>query len=263
MSHYVESLEVQSQGWFRHQIHKRLETGRNVLGAATGDLGSGKTYWCLKVAEVFDPDFNIDSVVFTAKAFLRRAMQLKARQWIVYDEPGVTLSNRTFMSQMNMITSYFLQSSRYRQINALFALPSLNLMDIAARTILLFQANIEARGVATVYRIVRNQFGQTPPFWTPMVGIVKTTRPSLGLLEAYEAKRKEWHESSFNNAGQDVEMDKPEVPAFNLLNHVKAHRSDYLDKNNKVSVKKILAKHEVGMNSAYRIKAILEEGTSQ
>src|SRR5207245_3237654 len=138
----------------------------------------------------------------------------------VYDEPGVTLSNRTFMSQMNMITGYFLQSSRYRQINALFALPSLFLMDIAARTILLFQALMIGRGIATIYRIQRNQFGQSPPYWTHKIGLVETARPSPGLTESYEKLRREWHEKSFTPSEDDGNKG-PEIPALNLCDNVK------------------------------------------
>lgn len=247
--------------WFQSQIHDRLVSGKNALGAAIGDLGSGKTYWCMALGEQFDDNFSIDNVVFTAKTFLRKAMQLPPGSWLIYDEPGVTLSNRTFMSPMNMITSYFLQSSRYRRVNALFALPSLNLMDLAARTILLFQALMLRRGVAAVYRIKRNMFTQNPPYFTFRLGIVKTRMPSGDLVKAYEEKRRSWHEASFSSdEGEDQKG--PEVPAFNLLAHVKKHRTDYLDDKGKVSVRKILAKHEVGMNSAYRIKAILEETSS-
>jgi hypothetical protein len=239
----------------------RKKTGRNTLGGVVGDPGSGKTYWCMRVAELLDQNFNIDNVVFNANSFVRRAMKAPRGTWLVYDEPGVTISNRTFMSGMNMIINFFLQSSRYRQVNALFALPSLNLMDLGARTILLFQALMRERGTATLFRIRRNQFGQNPPYWTFRVGSVTVSQPSGDLMKSYEAKRKEWHEASFtmDDSSEDT---KPPVPAFNLVQYVKKHRGDYEDENHKISVKKIIAKHEVGTNSAYRLKAILEEGSS-
>ena len=188
-------------------------------------------------------------------------MLSKRGTWLVYDEPGVTVSNRTFMSGMNMIINFFLQSSRYRQVNALFALPSLNLMDLGARSILLFMALMKERGTAQLFRIRRNHFGQSPPYWTFNAGLVKVSEPSGDLTKAYEAKRREWHEASFS-LDEVEDENKPPVPAFNLVSYVKSHRSEYLDENGKVSAKKIIAKHEVGMNSAYRLKAILEEGSS-
>ncbi len=258
----TEVLQEQNNatGWFRQQITERIKTGRNVLGASTGDLGSGKTYWCLRVAEEFDRDFSIDNVVFTANKFIHRAKELKPRKWLVYDEPGVTLSNRAFMSATNMITNFFLQSSRYRQINALFALPSLNLMDIAARTILLFQANMLRRGVAVIYRINRNQFGQTPPFYTSRMGIVEVAKPSPTLVKAYEEKRRDWHETSFKDAGES-DSRKPEVIPFNLLSHLKAHKTDYMV-NGKVSAMKIVGKQHTSLSTAYRMKAMLDEADS-
>jgi len=61
-----------------------MNTGRHILGAATGDLGSGKTYWCIKIAETMDPDFTIDRVVFDTDTFTKKVLILKPRSWLVY-----------------------------------------------------------------------------------------------------------------------------------------------------------------------------------
>ena len=233
--------------WFRDQLQKRMTTGRHILGAATGDLGSGKTYWCLKIAETMDRDFTIDRVVFDTDTFTKKVLELQPRSWLVYDEPGVTLSNRNFMSDSNRITSLFLQSSRYLKVNVLFALPTLDLMDVAARTILLFQANMVGRGMAIVYRIKRNQFG--PGFRTYKLGIVKTARPSPPLEEAYEEKRRLWHLERFGG---------PHGSVFSLKERLKQNPSDYLDDKGKVSLKKIIGKHEVSPSTAYQLKVVLE-----
>src|SRR2546425_4365457 len=83
--------------WFQFQVEERLESGRNIWGGVTGDLGSGKTYWAMRVAEEFDPSFSVDRVVFSSKDFIETVQKLSAMSWVIYDEPGVTMSNRAWM----------------------------------------------------------------------------------------------------------------------------------------------------------------------
>src|SRR5213594_1001672 len=201
-SKFENSLEPLHQvkddsDWFRFQVKKRLESGRNIWGGVTGELGSGKTYWAMRVCEEFDPGFSVDRVIFSSKDFIQTVQKLESGSWVLYDEPGVTMSHRAWMSEANRIVTWFLQSSRYRRVNALFCLPALPLMDIAARTILSFQALILDRGIARVYRIRRNQFGSSPAYFTHRLGTVKAGFPSRELVEAYEKRRREWHENFF------------------------------------------------------------------
>ena len=56
--------------WFQFQVEERLKSGRNIWGGVTGNLGSGKTYWAMRVAEEFDSNFSVDRVVFSSKDFI-------------------------------------------------------------------------------------------------------------------------------------------------------------------------------------------------
>lgn len=253
------SYSTLEEHWFLSQLKGRLATGRNILGGVVGDQGQGKTYWALKIAEAMDPNFTVDNVVFTTRAFIKRAWQIKRGGFLVYDEPGVDMSNRMFMSQMNRLASFFLQSSRYTgKVNAIFAVPSLYLMDLAARTILLFMANMEGRGIATVYRIERNQFSQNPPYRTVRAGVVMTGKPQPALAEAYEEKRRAWHEQIFKNDLEDSGPEQAPQPIFNIQDKVQAHPELYLDAKGKISAKKIIATHGVSYQTAYKVKAIVE-----
>ncbi len=183
--------------------------------------------------------------------------------WVIYDEPGVTMSNRAWMSEANRIVTWFLQSSRYRRVNALFCLPALALMDIAARTILTFQALILNRGVARIYRIRRNQFGSSPSYFTHRLGTVKTGLPSKELVDSYEKKLREWHESFF----KERPAEKPQEPEVSdtdkILVSVRKRPQDYVGADGSLSAKKVVAKHECSYQTAYKVKAIVEDEGSK
>lgn len=207
----------------------------------------------MRIAEEFDPNFSIDRVAFKASDFIKKARTLDPQSWLVFDEPGVSLSHRTWQSEANRITTWFLQSSRYRRVSALFALPSLNLMDIAARTILTFQAIIFDRGHARIYRVKRNQFGSNPDFYTYKLGSVRVGLPSKKLVDDYEFKRREWHEEFFRDREEPTKATEPE-----LVDLVRKNPSAYIDSEGKVNPKKIVAQHGVSFTTAYKVKTIIE-----
>jgi type II secretory ATPase GspE/PulE/Tfp pilus assembly ATPase PilB-like protein len=51
-------------------IKRRIAENRNVIAIFSGDTGSGKSYGAIRLAEVIDPTFNLDRVVFTVEDFV-------------------------------------------------------------------------------------------------------------------------------------------------------------------------------------------------
>ncbi len=111
------------------------------------------------------------------------------------------------------------------------------------------------RGYAVCYRIQPNYFTRTPKVYTPKLGVLQAGLPSKPLVEAYELKRAAFHDSFFKQYLEEPQ-DKPGEP--DLVKIVKAKPQDYVDKEGKISVKKIVAKHACSFTHAYKVKTIIE-----
>jgi hypothetical protein len=126
--------------------HKLLDRDENFLGIITGKTGIGKSGCALKIAEMVNPDFTIDNLVFSARDFmdLMKNPEMKKGNVIIWDEIGVGqvggygsggLASREFMTTTNKILNYFLQGFRAMNICVLFTLPSLSMLDIQTRNL--------------------------------------------------------------------------------------------------------------------------------
>jgi len=68
-----------------------LKLNKNFLACCVGPPGSGKSFAMMRIAEILDPEFNIDRVVFSSEQFrqLLNSGTLKPGSFIVWDEAGV------------------------------------------------------------------------------------------------------------------------------------------------------------------------------
>lgn len=169
----------------------------------TGELGIGKSWWALKIAEAMDPKFTIDKVVFLPEDFMRQVQTCPEGSWVVFDEPNIAFSHRNWHSRVNKMMAAFIQSSRFLKVNVLFALPTVTFLDSAARRICHLQVVVGDRGKGIVYRIRPNLFNRTPEIRTYKIGTVLTGPPAQWLVTAYEAKRAAFHAEYFKAGSLD------------------------------------------------------------
>lgn len=243
--------------WYQYQIRERIRQKYNLTMAIIGETGTSKSYFGLKNLETFDPKPSIENVVFTAKDFAVRAKTADPGTWILFDEPGLGLSHRTWWSEWNRVTTQIVQSSRYLGINFLFSLPQIQFLDIDARRICHALAITRARGFAVIYRVQHNYFTRSPDIYTPRIGSVQFGLPSKDFYLAYEKKRAAFHDRFFEKYYKD---ESPEQEEEKLVDIVKKNVTAYLDRHGKISAKKIVARHGVSYTTAYKIKAQIEEG---
>lgn len=201
-----------------HIFLRRIRNGQNVIGAVCGETGSGKSWSALRIGEMVDPSFGIDSIAFSTKEFLEMFGSHSRGDVIVFDE-GQEWSARRAMSKRNVELSDIMTMLRFTQVNVLFTVPNINLVDINLRRLMHIYFDVRPvdrvsgpkslrnKSVANIYMIRhrRDPGGQgermSRPF--PVVPIVrggKTQRlkidsiqllaPSPDLVEAYEAKKR-------------------------------------------------------------------------
>jgi len=168
-------------------VTKRIASGRNFIGIIHGPTGSGKSYLGMKIAEKLDPTFNIERVIFDPEDFFDLIGKLPKRAWLVFDESGAILDARRFMTVVNCVVSYVLETFRYKQISVIFTVPNLKMIDANVRRLMHSMMFQRDRGKARIYRVDTGYDGTVYAFRIGKFEDVQ--KPSKELCVAYEAKK--------------------------------------------------------------------------
>ena len=185
------------KGILTQHIKKELRKNRNFCGLFIGKVGTGKSYSALKMAENLDTSFNIDRIVFNIPALLDLAQKLQPGNVIIFDEAGISGSNRnSYMNTLNKSLSFLLQTWRHRQIILFVTIPDIAFIDKGVRK--MFDIVLESKGVVKKRKIVKmavkfvqvNFQSGKAYFKSPRSSshIVNTEigKPSLKLINRYE-----------------------------------------------------------------------------
>jgi hypothetical protein len=183
---------------FSKVVYARRELGINSIVLVVGKRGIGKSYISMALSEHLDANFSINNVVFDVDSFLEIIAKLPRESCVVFDEVGIAVGARTYMSQVNLIMSYVGESFRHTGIELFVTVPNPYLVDINIRQLSDMMIRVSARGKGRVYRIDANIFksGQVK---TPVVCDLHVKKPSDNLCEAYEIKRKEYLDRLYTN----------------------------------------------------------------
>jgi len=113
-----------------------------------GDLGEGKSYSGMSLAIKIQPDWTPEKgLVFRPSEFVAklRSPDLKRGDALIWDEAGVGLSARDWMSIQNKLIGAILQTCRTKNICLIVTTPSESFVDIQMRR--LFNCIIEPFGI--------------------------------------------------------------------------------------------------------------------
>lgn len=187
-------------------IHRRIKNNKNFLVTITGPTGSGKSWTGLSIAELLDPDFNIDRVIFKGKELMKliNTANLKPGSVILWDEAGIDLSNRNWQSVTNKMLNALLQTFRSRNFILIFTVPFSDFVDASSRK--LFHADFETQRINKALKevVVKPKLLQYNPnlrkFYRKYLKVsskgklIKIKRwgvpkPSDELIKVYEAKK--------------------------------------------------------------------------
>jgi hypothetical protein len=121
---------------YEHEILRRVwdrlnKKNEHFMMAIVGQEGIGKSLTALKIANMVDPEFDEDDVIFEAKELLRRLRDEEYRegQAIVLDEAGVSLGRRTWQEKGQIKVNQALQLIRSHNLAVIFTLPRLGELD--------------------------------------------------------------------------------------------------------------------------------------
>jgi hypothetical protein len=177
-------------GKFSKALYSRQHKGVNTIVLIVGARGIGKSYLSLKLGERYDPQFSVDNVTFDIEEFLVRVDVLRHRNWswLIFDEIGLEVAARDFMSMINKIMSYVSQSFRYTKVNLACVCPDPDMVDLHVRKLSDFWMLVTHRGHARVFKTKMNPF-RSGSYYTPLFCELNISLPSDALAERYEEKR--------------------------------------------------------------------------
>lgn len=112
-----------------------IRNNRNWLCIICGPTGTGKSYVSLRLAELLDPTFNLNQVVFSTEEFLQVFPHCDSGQVIIFEE-SEELNSRRAMKEANVQIGIILSMIRFTQISVLFNLPAIQMIDINARRLM-------------------------------------------------------------------------------------------------------------------------------
>lgn len=148
--------QLQEGEVFNKYLHSRLvKNNKNVLLAITGTTGSGKSYACLRISELwyhhyFNEEFPTDTnTCFSIGEVMERLTDkenpVRRGEILIVEEAGTQLGNLDFQSKVSKVFTYVLQSFRSMNVCLIFNLPVLSMLNKSAR--LLIHAHFTTSGI--------------------------------------------------------------------------------------------------------------------
>lgn len=118
--------------WLMRRIWDRLNReNEHFMGVIVGQEGSGKSYTAVKIANLVDPSFTADRVIFDVTELLKVLKDGKhdPGNFYVLDEAGVQLGRRTWQQRGQVLANQALQLIRSHNLGLIFTLPRLSELD--------------------------------------------------------------------------------------------------------------------------------------
>jgi len=190
-------------------MNRMMENNKNYLAVVTGATGSGKSYSCLRLTELWykfyfkDTPFPKENICFSVENLIGRlnSGELKKGDLLIAEEIGIGANSKNFQSKTNKALQFILQSFRSLNIIVLFNVPHFSFFDKTAR--MLMHSHLQTlkidkqRDVCILKPYFLNISQQTGKIYSKWLRVkrkglvVKITRivfhkPSPYLLDAYE-----------------------------------------------------------------------------
>lgn len=103
---------------------KYVEKDWDMVNVVSGEEGVGKSVLAQQIGAFWDPNLNIDSIVFSAEEFKTAVFKAKKKQCIIFDEAHGSLSSRGAMSKINKTLVSLMAEIRQKQLFIIMVLPS-------------------------------------------------------------------------------------------------------------------------------------------
>ncbi len=110
-------------------IKEKVRDDWDYVFAVDGIEGSGKSTLAQQAAIYCYPDLTIDDVCFTAEEFMKRIVEAKHHQSIIFDESVTGMFSRKVMHEVNKVMASLFMQMRQKNLYTYVIIPSLFDMD--------------------------------------------------------------------------------------------------------------------------------------
>ena len=123
--------------------NRLMERNQNVILAVTGSTGSGKSYGCMRIAELwyqrrFKTSFPVENVCFSITELMKllNSGNMRKGELLIMEEGGVLLNSLDFQNKVSKLFSFVLQSFRSMNVALIINLPVLTMLNKSCRLLL-------------------------------------------------------------------------------------------------------------------------------
>lgn len=251
--------------WSKNRIAKN----KNLMGIFIGETGSGKTYAAMKFCKDLDPEFDIDRIAINNQEFMHIVSKgLPKGSAILYDEAGVGMSHKEWMSTANKAINFVLQTFRHRNYIVIFTSPNFGFVEKGSRSMfhLMFKMHdIDFKNklsYANTYMIHTNQINgdvylkKFRDIQGNKIGRKAFGLPSERMIEHYE-KKKTMYTTKLMNL-MKAQVDDKDI--FSDMTDLQREiYEDYYIRN--MTQNEIAAKYKINQSAVSRhIKAVKTKG---
>lgn len=198
---------------------------KNMILIVVGETGSGKSWAAVHIAEMLDPSFSIDNVIFDVESFIHATQAASKGAAIVFDEAGIGASNRSAMSKVNRAVSALAQSFRHRNTFNILTLPTYTMTDVHLRQLAHFQIEtirVVGDRCLTKFKEIQNNPGSGRVYRKyvkvkddTVITRLYVNKPSERLIAPYEKKKVEFTTSLYDDLMVKAST-KPKEPTVKL-----------------------------------------------
>ena len=210
--------QPKKHSWIRWMCVKVKRKNDNNLFSIVGKTGSGKTWAGIYCGEMLSKktkaEFGIDNIVFSLRELMEllNSGKLKRGSTIVFDEPQISISAKTFQSEANKVFTMLVSTFRHLNLTLLFCTPYENLLDKSTRKLFhgtfttqsinkktqscrVFPRIVEYGGESDkkyIKRMIISFLDKSNIRRREFLQYWDIPRPSQELIDVYEVKKKEF-----------------------------------------------------------------------
>jgi len=263
----------------KNKLHHRNQNHTILI---LGPPGAGKSWASLRIAELIDPDFSAEQIVFHPKEFMQliNSGKIKRGSAVVFEEIGISMDARSFASLSNKMLSYVLESMRHRNFCLIISTPDAAFLDINARRLICSIIEMKKMYETLGYSVAKYKNVQVNPMTgksykkliryrtksgvITAISSVRIHKPSDALIEAYEKRKSEFTHKLYKDIEQsldDIDKRKQVQPTVRELADKylkeKGPTSTYSGKPF-VDVDDVANRLDIGGRLAPRVKKLIE-----
>jgi len=175
--------------WFFNSIQASITKQESIVILLTGPPGKGKTYAGMRIAEIFDKQFDPDIQCVMDRLDTMRLIsglyRLNRGQIILIDESQFGMGARRWGEKEQQELMEFLAAARYLGLIIIIVSLHISMIDsIARKHIIKHHIHIENRGRGVIYLLQMGRFMKDANYYPPRKGQIMLQLPNYGLCAA-------------------------------------------------------------------------------